>query len=221
MVASLSKASAASSPWKFNGTPNRSANRPATWRTARVSGPVTLITRGGVAACSKRSQRDRVGVGLPDHVEISHGQVDRLSREHLPRQVHQHAIAHFDGIIQANHGHGNVHGAAEMIEDTLAAQAAHRVLADRNGRVGLFRSTPCYGHEAIDIAGREGNDAAAPELEGDECRQQAVYGPCLRLHAGRPEFHREHRDDVGQLGKLLERIGLEQIATDRLDTALD
>ena len=106
---------------------------------------------------------------------------------------------------------------AQILEDPLAAQATHRVLSDRLRRILFRRSAAGDGREPVDVPGREGNDTTLAVLECDQPRQKAVHGPSLRLHARRPEFHREHGDHVGHFGKMIECGGLEQITPDRFD----
>src|SRR2546429_698769 len=53
-------------------------------------------------AMAEQPERLLVGLALPDDVDVSHADVDRLAGEHLCRDVVQHPVAHVDGIFQAH-----------------------------------------------------------------------------------------------------------------------
>ena len=85
----------------------RSSSRPncsATRRTLSSSGPATLTTSGGLATTAERRQGRRVGVGLPDRVEVTHRQIDRLARPDALGQIDQHAVAHLVGVVEPQQG---------------------------------------------------------------------------------------------------------------------
>src|SRR5690606_7448444 len=90
------------------------------------------------AAVGEGTDRHGVGVPLPDDVDVSHVQVDRLAGVHLATQVYEHAVTEFAGIVEPQNRGGCLLPAAEVSENPLPPQGAHRVLADRSGGVGLL-----------------------------------------------------------------------------------
>ena len=62
--------------------------------------PADVERRGRRGAMAQRAQRLRIGVALPDHVDMAHGHVDRLAGLDLARDVVQHAVAHVDRVVE-------------------------------------------------------------------------------------------------------------------------
>ena len=152
--------------------------------------------RGGVR---QAAQRHGVGIALPDHVDVAHGEIDGLAVAHLGGDVVQHAIAHVDGVVEPHEAAGRAEPRGEMLEHALAADAGVGVVAGRrDGRRLLGRAAALDGHERIDAARREGDDARGREDLGDDGRHMHVHGPGQRRIAGRAELHGRHEDDVGE-----------------------
>ena len=85
--------------------------------------------RGRRRGVRQAAQRDRVGVALPDDVDMAHGEVDRLAVAHLAADVVQHAVAHVDGVVQAEQAAGRAVLGREILEHALAADAGLGVVA--------------------------------------------------------------------------------------------
>ena len=46
------------------------------------------------------AKRKRVGITLPDHVDVAHRHIDNSARADFPGDVVQHAVAQIDRIIE-------------------------------------------------------------------------------------------------------------------------
>ena len=99
-----------------------------------------------------------------------------------------------------------------MLEDALAAQATHRILAHRRGGIGLPRAATGRRDKAIDVARREGHDSAAGELAADEGGQMRIHRPGERLLTGRPKLHPGQVKHVGGVRQTLQRLLIQQVA---------
>ena len=119
--------------------------------------------RGGMA---QRLQRHGVGVALPDDVDGAHRQVDRLARQNLPGQIDEHAVAQLAGVVQPHDRQPRAAGAAEIVVQPFAADAARGVFADGRERIGFERAAVRDGRQRIDVAGRERGDPAAGDSAG-------------------------------------------------------
>ena len=78
------------------------------WRRARVR---------------EAAQRPVVRVALPDDVDVPHAQIDRLLSQHARRDVHEHAVAEIDGVVEAHDRHASATSRGRVLEDALAAEA--------------------------------------------------------------------------------------------------
>ena len=143
-------------------------------------GSVTLSGEVGVVQCAQAAQRDRVGVPLPDHVDLAHRDVDRLAVAHLARDVVEHAVAQVDRIVEPVDQTG-VPRVSEYQCSPLAPDAAGGVFARRRQeRLVLARAARCHREERVDVAGRERDDAALRHRFRDERGQQRVRRPRAR-----------------------------------------
>jgi hypothetical protein len=183
-----------------------------------VSGPVTLIGVVGVVAWAGSAAR-RVGVALPDHVDVAHREVDRLAVAHLAADVVQHAVAHVDRVVQPEQAARRAVLAekySNMRSRPTQEWRSRRAAARRHV---LGRAAALDRHEGINAAGREGDDARGLEDLGDHRRHLHVHRPGERHVAGRAELAAGHEHHVGRLGQALERAAIEQVGGDRLDAA--
>ncbi len=101
-LVSESSAVGASWPTTLASMPSRAASWCASQRIEIVSGPVTLIGVVGVVRAREAAQDLRVGVALPDDVDVAHGDVDRLAALHLRGDVEEDAVAHVDRVVEAD-----------------------------------------------------------------------------------------------------------------------
>ena len=127
---------------KRGSRPSRCADAPARRRARESrSGPVTLTTNGGDAACARHSSAMRVRVALPDRVHVAHREVDRLAVAHARSRCRR---------ARRSGGRPRSSGARSppacrcatrrVLEHALASEARRGVLADRCRRVDLARS---------------------------------------------------------------------------------
>ena len=79
----------------------------------------------------ERAQGHGVVISLPDDIEGPRRKIDRISREDLPRQIHQNSVAHFARVKKTDQRDRNIQRAAEVFEYSLTAETAHRVFPDR------------------------------------------------------------------------------------------
>ena len=163
------------------------------------------------------AQGHGVRVALPEGVEPAHAEIHRRAREHLPGEVHEHAVAQVACVVQPDQRHPRAQRPAEMLKYPLAAQAAHRVFADRRGGVGFQRAAARRRDEPIDVAGRERHDPAARELAANDGGQVRVHRPGERLLAGRAELHPGEVKNVRGVRQSLHRRLVQQIAANGLD----
>lgn len=120
--------------------------------------------RGSV---KKRLQAHVVGVRLPDSVEIAHGERHRFAGMNALRDVHEDAIAKFGGVVEAEDRSFDVCGAAEMFEDSFAAEAADGIFADGAEFVGFLGTCARDRRKAVNISGGECSNSAVAETIGD------------------------------------------------------
>src|SRR5689334_5181070 len=73
--------------------------------------------------------RQSIRVTLPDHVHVSHGEWHRHTAAHLQREVRQHTVAEIDGVVEPNDGDACLVSSRKELEEPLAAEARHRILA--------------------------------------------------------------------------------------------
>ena len=104
-----------------------------------------------------------------------------------------------------------------MFEDPLPAQATHGVFAARAQGVRFHRAGAFDRHQPIDVARGKSDDSAAAELLADQGRQIDVHGPGASLVSLRAEFYAGHEDHVGNIGKAVDKLPLEQVALNGLD----
>ena len=131
--------------------------------------------------------------------------------------VDENAVAHFDRIVEADDGAAQAVLAREVVEDALAPQAGHGVFADRRQGFALEGTAGDDGHERIDIAGGEGDDAGIEVALADQSRQVGVDGPGHVLIAGGAELLAGHKDHVAASGQGGELCPVQQVAGERLD----
>ena len=129
-----------------------------------------------------------VGVALPDDVDGAHREVDGLAGENLPGEIDEDAVAQLAGVVEADDGDARAAGAAEVVVEALAADAAGGVFADGHERIGFDGAAVRDGRERIDVAGGKGGDAAAGEALADHGGHPAVDGPGVAGPAGGAEF---------------------------------
>ena len=126
-------------------TPSRPANSCASQRTAIVSGPDTLI---GESASSRGAgaQRQRIGIALPDHVDMAHASHRSACRREPCRHIEQNAVAHVDRVVETKQPAGRAVAAARNVRTSVRARrtnwhirrarAAARPLSHRRYRPG-------------------------------------------------------------------------------------
>src|ERR1051326_4728944 len=78
---------------------------------------------------AQAAQRQRIGVALPDYVDMAHGDVDRLIVAHLAGDVEQNAVAHVDCVIQPEQPAGRAISLRKIVEHALTADARTRIVA--------------------------------------------------------------------------------------------
>ena len=145
------------------------------------------------------AQRLRRGIALPDEIDMAEADIDRRALEDLGRDVVQHAIAHVDRVVEAEQPARRFELVREIFEHALAADAGLRVFAGRIGRHALVGAFAIDGHERIDAAGGERDDARGREGLRHQRRHVRVHRPGQRQIALRAELASGHEDDVGEL----------------------
>src|SRR2546425_8961697 len=83
------------------------------------------------------AERIAVGVPLPDGVEPSHRQIDRLAGEHAPCDVHEGAVTEVHSIVQTEDDRRHALLARDEFHDPFASEARLRILADWRRRIVL------------------------------------------------------------------------------------
>src|SRR2546427_5495245 len=100
-----------------------------------------------------------VGVSLPDGVEEAHRQIDRLTGEHAPRDVHERAVTEVHGIVQTENHRRHAVLARDEFHDALASEARLRILAYWCRGIVLRGSTAVTRDQRVHVACREDDDA--------------------------------------------------------------
>src|SRR3954468_2786360 len=77
------------------------------------------------------AQRVAVGISLPYGVERGDREVDRLPREHLPRDVDQRAVPEIHCVVEPEHQRAESRLARDVLHHALPSEAGLRILADR------------------------------------------------------------------------------------------
>ena len=211
----FNRASGASSPVKRGGFSQQSGR---TLRRRRGRGAARGRRRSSAAAdWRRRRARHRTvasGVALPNHVDVAHRQIDLLLVVNLLRQVHQHAVTHFDGVVQADQRRRGC--PAIWLKYSNIRSRPRQLMAYSPHGLGGSVSTESAAldrHHAVDVARRKGDDAACAELAADQRRQVGVqrpksaarcrccrisFPPCRSRSAHRAGI-RERRDRAGRL----------------------
>ena len=107
-----------------------------------------------------------------------------------------------------------------VLEDALAPDAGLRVLADGRDGVVLGRASRSGGHERVDVAAREDDDAALREVRRDDRRHDDVLGPGEVGTAARAELAAGEEQHVPGLRQPRDLRRIEEVAGDGLDAVL-
>ena len=175
---------------------------------ARASAPraprgrCTLIGVVGVVQWREAAQHLRVGVALPDDVDMAHRHVDRLAALHLRGDVEQHAVAHVDRVVEADDA-GPACRSAPRSTRTCARGRGTTARSRRPAPAASLRSAPASPtrRQRIDVAGREGDDPRRPVALGDERRHPGVHRPGQRRVAAGAELVAGGEDQVRRVGQ--------------------
>ena len=133
---------------------------------------------------------------LPDAVEASIGQGDRLASVNFSRDVGQQAVAQLNCVKQPEQRDGRFLAPRIEFEYPFAAHGGVRVFAQRRERIGFHRAATAYLALRIHVAGGECDDAAAWIPFANPRRDEGVDGPgCGGILRG-AEFQTDEVDDV-------------------------
>ena len=168
---------------------------------------------GETAQCLRRC------IALPDEIDVTEADVDRLARKYLDGDVVQHAVSHIDRVVQTEQAARRRMLAREILEHALAADAGLGVFAGRIGGDGFVRALAADGDERIDASGRERNDARTCKGLRDHRGDVRVHRPGQRQVAFRAKLVSGHEDDVRRLRQLVDGNFVEQIAAQRFNAA--
>ena len=95
------------------------------------------------------------GVSLPDHIDVTAAQVDRLYGPHLGRDIDQDAVTQIDSIIEPEETYPGPVQAREMLKNPFALDTRCRVSAKRIQRCLLGLSPTCNRNERVDATSRK------------------------------------------------------------------
>ena len=149
-------------------------------------------------AVAQAAQRDRVRVALPDHVGVAHRHVDGLAVAHLARR--RRGARRSAGRSRSSAGRSGP--AWRASRSTSAAPARGRCSSPRSRRAPAGAARPrvappeADGDERVDVAGREGDDAAVGHGLGDEAGEHRVGRPRARRRVAGAELVAGHHDHV-------------------------
>src|SRR4051794_11236323 len=107
-----------------------------------------------------------------------------------------------------------------MLEHTFPTQRRRRVLADWSDWVCLAGTAPLHRREWIHVSCRERDDARPPVALRTDGGHHRVHRPGSGGRVSRAELLSGHEDDVRRLGKLGDRVTVEQVTANRLETGI-
>ena len=118
-----------------------------------------------------------IGVTLPNHVGVAHGDIDGHVGGDLLGDVEEHAVAEVDGVAEAEEEGGGVVLAGEVGEEALATDAGVGILAGWRERCVLAGAGAGGGQERIDAAGGEDDAAGVRVTLRNGGGDKGVHGP--------------------------------------------
>lgn len=78
----------------------------------------------------KGAQARRISISLPDNVDLPHAQINRAATEYGESNIHQHAVAQLDGIVQSQKRNRRTPLAGSVLEHSFSAKGRLSIFAN-------------------------------------------------------------------------------------------
>ena len=163
------------------------------------------------AGMSEAAEHHLVRVALPDHVDVSGGERDRLPGGDAGCDVGEHPVAQVDGVVETDHAERGAPGPGRELEHPLPSETGLRIFPDGSGRRRLGGTAALRGDEGVDVARRQRRHPGAAVAARHPAWQRGVDLPRPRLIVPGPELRADQVDHLGGVRQRGQVVLLDQV----------